>query len=137
MVTVARAPIAIAPNASMSQSGIMVAALLGGFVVFLALQGKLANYWSILLGGGASATSGAATTTTTTTPGATTTAPAGSTTLLPSNASLGLPSSYGAVLGLGGTTNPTAPATGGTGTATSTGIPGLPNVSLGNFFGLQ
>jgi hypothetical protein len=138
MVTVARAPIAIAPNASMSQSGIMVAALLGGFVVFLALQGKLANYWSILLGGGASATSGATTTSpTTTTPGATTTAPAGSTTLLPSNASLGLPSSYGAALGLGGTSNPTAAATGGTGTATSTGIPGLPNTSLSQFFGLQ
>ena len=55
MVTVARAPIAVAPNISMSQSGLMVAALLGGFVVFLALQNKLGVYWSILLGGGASA----------------------------------------------------------------------------------
>jgi hypothetical protein len=138
MVAVARAPIAIAPNASMSQSGIMVAALLGGFVVFLAMQGKLANYWSILLGGGASATTGAATTASpTTTPGATTTAPAGSTTLLPSNAALGLPSSYGSVLGLGGTASTTTTATGGTGTATPTGITGLPNTSLSQFFGLQ
>lgn len=131
MVTVARAPIAVAPNVSMSQSGLMVAALLGGFVVFLALQGKLANYWSILLGGGASATSSTSSGTTTpavpsTGSGSTSSGSTGSTTT-PAN-----PFSF-----LGGTANPTAPATGGTGTATPTGIPGLPNVSLGNFFGLQ
>jgi hypothetical protein len=134
MVAVARAPIAVAPNVSMSQSGLMVAALVGGFVVFLAMQGKLGNYWSILLGGGASATTGAATSPTATTaaPSATTTTP--STTATTPNP-FGLPSSI--FPALGGTANPTAPATGGTGTATSTGIPGLPNISLGNFFGLQ
>jgi hypothetical protein len=120
MVAVARAPIAVAPNVSMSQSGLMVAALLGGFVVFIAMQGKLANYWSILLGGGSTATSGATTTPAAPSTGSGSTAPSAS------------PFSF-----LGGTANPTAPATGGTGTATPTGIPGLPNVSLGNFFGLQ
>jgi hypothetical protein len=82
MVTIARAPIAVAPNVSLSQSGLMVAALLGGFVVFLALQGKLGNYWSILLGGGASATTGATTggAATTAAPTATATSPNTSTT---------------------------------------------------------
>ena len=135
MVTVARAPIALAPNIGMSQSALMVAALIGGFVVFVAMQGKLGNYWSILLGGGAgaSATTPAATTTT---PSTTTTAPGAttpSTTATTANP-FGLPSSL--FPALGGTANPFAPAAGGTGTATPTGIPGLPNVSLGNFFGL-
>lgn len=79
MVTIARAPIAVAPNVSLSQSGLMVAALLGGFVVFLALQGKLGNYWSILLGGGASATTGAASPTSATTSPTTTTSPSATT----------------------------------------------------------
>jgi hypothetical protein len=136
MVAVARAPIAVAPNVSMSQSGLMVAALLGGFVVFLAMQGKLQNYWSILLGGGSTSTSSAASPTTAT-PGATTTAPAATTpsTTATTTNPFGLPSSIFPMLG--GTANPTTTATGGTGTVTSTGIPGLPNVSLGNFFGLQ
>lgn len=63
MVKVLTAPSPILPSASMSQSGLMVAALIGGFVVFIAMQGKLAAYWSILLGGGASATAPVATTT--------------------------------------------------------------------------
>jgi hypothetical protein len=134
MVTIARAPVAILPNAGMSQSGLMVAALLGGFVVFLAMQNKLGAYWSILLGGGASATTTPAATTTTpstttTAPGATTTTPAATTTN-----PFGLPASV--FPALGGTANPFAAATGGTGKAISTGIPGLPNVSMGNFFGL-
>ena len=55
MATIARAPLAVLPNASMSQSSLMVAALLGGFIVYLALAGKLQAYWSILIGGGSSA----------------------------------------------------------------------------------
>jgi hypothetical protein len=131
MVKVLSSPSPVLPSASMSQSGLMVAALLGGFVVFLAMQGKLQNYWSILLGGGASSTATTGTTTapaTTTAPGATTTSPTPTTSLF------GLPSSIFPMLG--GTANPTAPATGGTGTATPTGVPGLPNTSLGTFFGL-
>jgi hypothetical protein len=127
MVTVARAPIAVAPNASLSQSGLMVAALLGGFVVFLALQGKLGNYWSILLGGGASATSSTSSGTTTPATPSTGSGSTGSGSTAPSASPFNF---------LGGTANPTAAATGGTGTATPTGIPGLPNISLGQFFGL-
>jgi hypothetical protein len=129
MATVARAPIAVAPNISMSQSGLMVAALIGGFVVFVAMQGKLSTYWSILLGGGASAA----------TPGATPSVPGASSSPTTSSSSsatnpFGLPSSI--MPSLGGTANPFAAATGGTGASTPTGIPGLPNVSMGNFFGL-
>jgi hypothetical protein len=134
MVTVARAPVAGLPNATMSQSGLMVAALLGGFVVYLAMAGKLAAYWSILMGGGATST--AAPAATTTTPGATTTTP-GATTTSPSATTtnpFGLPSSI--MPSLGGTANPFAAPSGGTGTATPTGIPGLPNTSLTQFFGL-
>lgn len=125
MVKVLSSPSPVLPSASLSQSGLMVAALLGGFVVFLAMQGKLATYWSILLGGGGGSTStttGSSPVASTTTPGATT-------------APFDLPSSIFPILG--GTANPFAAATGGTGTSTPTGIPGLPNVSLGNFFGLQ
>ena len=53
MVTVARAPVAALPNVSMSQSGLMVAALIGGFIVYLAMQGKLGTYWTLMTGGGA------------------------------------------------------------------------------------
>ena len=44
----------------MSQSGLMLAALIGGFVVWLMMNQKLGAYWSILIGGGSTA---AATTT--------------------------------------------------------------------------
>lgn len=39
----------------MSQSEIIVGALLGGFVLFLLMSGRLATYWALLTGGGASA----------------------------------------------------------------------------------
>ena len=55
MPTIARAPVAILPNASLSQSGLIAAALIGGFVVYLMMGQKLATYWSILIGGGSSA----------------------------------------------------------------------------------
>jgi hypothetical protein len=101
MATVLRSPSPLLPNVGMSQSGLMVAALIGGFIVFIAMQGKLATYWSILLGGGAATGS----TSTTTTPSATTpsaTTPSTSTTI---------PSSLGSLFGLGGTG-----ASGGSGT---------------------
>jgi hypothetical protein len=81
----------------------MVAALLGGFIVFLAMQGKLGAYWSILIGGGSKAASSGtatapATTGTTppaTTPPATTPAPPATTPaphyLIPPMPSLGFP----------------------------------------------
>jgi hypothetical protein len=129
MVTIARAPIAVLPNVGMSQSTVLVGALIGGFAVWLALNQKLGAYWSILIGGGSSATTA---TTPATTTGATTTGAAAT----PSNTSLGLPTTLGSVLGLGGTSSTATAATGGTGTATATGIAGLPNTSLTNFFGL-
>jgi hypothetical protein len=115
MPTVVKSPTVLLPSVGMSQSGLMVAALIGGFVVFIAMQGKLASYWSILLGGSSSPTSPATTvapapSSSTTIPGAGSTAPA--TTPTPSNSSLGLPSSLGSFFGgLGGTTA-TLPATG-------------------------
>jgi hypothetical protein len=134
MVTVARSPVAILPNVGMSQSGLMISALLAGFVVYLAIKQRLGVYWSILIGGGGTSTTTpqpSASTGTATAPAATTT-----TTTTPSNSSLGLPTSLGSYFGLGGTTATTT-ATGGVGTATPTGIAGLPNTSLDNFFGLQ
>ena len=101
MPTIARAPIAVLPNVGMSQSAVMVGALIGGFVVFLALQQKLGVYWAILIGGGSSATTPAATTPT---PSTTTTSPS-------ATPSPTIPSSQGSILGLGGTTA-TLPATG-------------------------
>lgn len=44
----------VAAGASMSQSSVMGAALVAGFVVFLMMKGKLSAYWSILMGGSAS-----------------------------------------------------------------------------------
>ena len=44
------------PNVGMSQSGLMLAALIGGFVVWLMMNQRLSAYWSILIGGGSSAT---------------------------------------------------------------------------------
>jgi hypothetical protein len=41
----------------MSQSEWIVAALVAGFLVFLAMKGKLARYWSLLIGGGTGASS--------------------------------------------------------------------------------
>lgn len=129
--TVLKSGSVLLPDVGMSQSSLMVGALIAGFVVWVMMNGKLATYWSILLGGGASATA----TATTATPSATTAQPSASTTA-PSNASLGLPTTQGSVLGLGGTASTSTTATGGVGTATPTGVPGLPNVSLSNFFGL-
>lgn len=43
----------------MNQSSLMAGALAAGFVFYLAMQGKLAAYWSILIGGsGAPAATG-------------------------------------------------------------------------------
>lgn len=41
----------------LSQSEWIAVAILAGFLVFLAIKGKLANYWSLLTGGAASAAS--------------------------------------------------------------------------------
>lgn len=41
----------------MSQSGMIVAALVAGFVVYLAINGRLNTYWSLLTGGGATTAS--------------------------------------------------------------------------------
>jgi hypothetical protein len=41
----------------MSQSQVLVGALLAGFVVYLAMNGKLAAYWKLLTGGGTAAPS--------------------------------------------------------------------------------
>ena len=135
MVTVARAPVAALPNVSMSQSGLMVAALIGGFIVYLAMQGKLGTYWTLMTGGGGSSTAAAPAATspsaTTTSPSSTTTSPS---TTATTTSPFGLPSSIFPMLG--GTANPTAAPAGGTGTATPTGIPGLGNTSLSQFFGL-
>lgn len=140
MATIARAPIAVLPNATMSQSGIMVGALLAGFVVYLAMTGKLAAYWGILMGGGASATAtpttGATSPTTSTSPatsGSTSTSSTATTT-----SPFGLPSS--AFPSLGGTANPFAAATGGVGStsgATGGAAIGVPNTSFGQFMGLS
>ena len=109
MATVARAPVAALPDVSMSQSGLMVAALIGGFIVYLAMQGKLGTYWTLMTGGGgSSAASTASPAATTTSPSATTTSPA-STTATTANP-FGLPSS--AFPMLGGTAAPTAAGSG-------------------------
>lgn len=94
-VTVARSPSVLMPNVGMSQSGLMVASLLGGFVVYLALNQKLGAYWSILIGGSSSTATAASTPSTTTAP-ATTTSPS-------TTATSAIPSSQASVLGLGGT----------------------------------
>jgi hypothetical protein len=44
----------------MSQSEIIAGALFGAFVVYLAMNGKLSAYWSVLMGGTPSGGSGAA-----------------------------------------------------------------------------
>lgn len=45
----------------MNQSSLMAGALLAGFVVYLAMNGKLAAYWSILIGGGSGSAASSAT----------------------------------------------------------------------------
>jgi hypothetical protein len=55
MATVLRSPSVLLPSVGMSQSGLMAAALFGGFFLWLMMQGKLGTYWSILLGGGSAA----------------------------------------------------------------------------------
>jgi hypothetical protein len=137
MVKVLSSPSPVLPSASLSQSGLMIAALLGGFVVFLAMQGKLGNYWSILMGGGASSTSTASTTTSpsTSTSPSTTTSPSTSTspsTTATTTNPFGLPSS--AFPMLGGTANPTATIPGGVGyNATTPGI--FSGLTASPFFG--
>jgi hypothetical protein len=122
------------PDVGMSQSSLMVGALIAGFVVYLAMNGKLATYWSILIGGGSTSatttTPSATTSTTSTTPSAST-----STTTTPNVSTL--PASLGSYLGgLGGTTA-SSTATGGTGTAANAGAAvGVPNTSLSTFYGL-
>lgn len=75
MPTVAKSPAPmILPNVSMSQSSVIGAALIGGFILYLMLQGKLGAYWSLLMGGSNAASAAPPTTTGTTqgpaTPGA-------------------------------------------------------------------
>lgn len=53
----------------MSQSEVIAVTLVGGFVLYLAMAGKLGAYWSLLTGGGAAS---AAATTPSTGSGATT-----------------------------------------------------------------
>jgi hypothetical protein len=44
----------------LSQSEWIAVAILAGFLIFLAIKGKLANYWSLLTGGAAAGTSSTA-----------------------------------------------------------------------------
>lgn len=120
------------PDVGMSQSSLMIASLLGGFLVYLAMNGKLAAYWSILIGGGSSSASTGATTTT---PAASTNTSSSTSTTTPNVSTL--PATLGGALGgLGGTTSTATTATGGTGTPVGTGILGLPNTSMSTFYGL-
>jgi hypothetical protein len=50
----------------LSQSEWIAVAILAGFLIFLAIKGKLANYWSLLTGGAAAGTSASSTSTATT-----------------------------------------------------------------------
>jgi hypothetical protein len=112
MVVVARAPIAVAPNISMSQSGIMAGALAGGFVLWLAMNGKLAAYWQLLIGtagGGASATTAPATTSSTSTSSGSTSTSSGAPAVPQGphdNAQGGLPASIGDAYSLFGQQGP-------------------------------
>jgi hypothetical protein len=47
----------------LSQSEWIAVAILAGFLIFLAIKGKLANYWSLLTGGAAAGSSSTASTT--------------------------------------------------------------------------
>jgi hypothetical protein len=50
----------------LSQSEWIAVAILAGFLIFLAIKGKLANYWSLLTGGAAAGTSASSTSSTAT-----------------------------------------------------------------------
>jgi hypothetical protein len=69
----------LAPTISMSQSTVMVGALFAGFLVWLAMNGKLQAYWALLLGGGSSTASTASTPATTSSSGGSTSTSGGST----------------------------------------------------------
>lgn len=56
MVTLAKSPSPVLPAIQMSQSGVMIAALLGGFVIYLLIQGRLAVYYNLLIGGAGAST---------------------------------------------------------------------------------
>src|ERR1700733_5827402 len=124
------------PNVGMSQSGLMVAALVGGFIVYLGMNGKLAAYWALMTGGGGSSTAASATAGAVAgTKSATGTTSA---TAAPSNTSLGLPASLGQYFGLGGTGASSTPVGGVSSTtaANAGAAVGVPNTSLSTFFGL-
>ena len=46
----------VSQGVSMSQSSVLGAALIAGFVVWLMMKGKLGAYWSLLMGGAAGPT---------------------------------------------------------------------------------
>jgi hypothetical protein len=50
----------------LSQSEWIAVAILAGFLIFLAIKGKLANYWSLLTGGAAAGTASSSSTASTT-----------------------------------------------------------------------
>jgi hypothetical protein len=87
MPKVLASPTPVLPDVGISQSSLMAAALLAGFVVWLAMNGKLATYWSLLTGGsGATANATSSTTTGSTATGSTATG-SGSTATTPSSGS--------------------------------------------------
>lgn len=49
-------PVAVPTVPGMSQSSVLVSALLVTFLIWLAAKGRLTTYWSLLLGGGGSST---------------------------------------------------------------------------------
>src|SRR5215472_5168000 len=57
MPTVAHAPVAVLPDVQASQSTVIVVALIGAFLLWLLLTGRLAAYWALLTGGGATSAS--------------------------------------------------------------------------------
>lgn len=83
MVKLAKSPSPILPDVSMSQSGLIVAALIGGFVIYLTITGKLAAYWSILTGGASATATSSTSSTSSTASAASSTATTGSTAATP------------------------------------------------------
>jgi hypothetical protein len=47
---IAAVPTSIGPVSGLSQSSVIVAALAAGFVLYLAVKGRLGVYWSLLAG---------------------------------------------------------------------------------------